>query len=191
MWVREYGVTTGSWAFSTSSALMDDRPPLAGRKSRRGMADPPPSGATEPPHDHEPHAAAELSAKLRKIGFGLAAGGAAAALLLGLALIMTTIAIPNPMVHRKEDRAPVIRVFGDEIPLRAHVEVLAGYSAHGDRTELQHWLDRVRDGGTERRIPQVYLVHGEIVAQDMFADQLRRAGYATVHAPERHESITL
>ena len=93
--------------------------------------------------------------------------------------------------RRIVDHAPRIRVFGEEIPLRARVEVLAGYSAHGDRTELQQWLDEVRAGGAGERIPQVYLVHGEVVAQDMFTEQLRRAGYATVRAPERHESVTL
>ena len=36
--------------------------------------------------------------------------GTAAAIMLGFALIMTTIAVPNPMVHRKSERAPVIRV---------------------------------------------------------------------------------
>ena len=51
--------------------------------------------------------------------------------------------------RRIVERAPVLRVFGDEIPLRARVEVLAGYSAHGDRHELQQWLDAVRDGGTQ------------------------------------------
>ncbi|MGZ5232439.1 MAG: MBL fold metallo-hydrolase RNA specificity domain-containing protein [Burkholderiales bacterium] len=93
--------------------------------------------------------------------------------------------------RRIVDRAPMIRVFGDELPLRARVEVLDGYSAHGDRTELQAWLDSVRDGGTRGVVPPVYLVHGEPAAQDAFAEQLRSAGYASVHAPERHEAITL
>jgi metallo-beta-lactamase family protein len=75
------------------------------------------------------------------------------------------------------------------------VEVLAGYSAHGDRTELQHWLDRVRDGGAAtgaaRVVPDVYLVHGEADAQDAFAQQLRAAGYPSVTAPVRHQKIQL
>jgi metallo-beta-lactamase family protein len=96
--------------------------------------------------------------------------------------------------RRIVERAPMIRVFGDEIPLRARVEVLEGYSAHGDRHELQAWLDRVRDGGHSAGhtgIPDVYLVHGEPDAQDAFAEQLRAAGYPTVRAPVRHQKITL
>ncbi|MEP6733186.1 MAG: MBL fold metallo-hydrolase [bacterium] len=92
--------------------------------------------------------------------------------------------------RRIVDRAPVIRVFGDEVPLRARVEVINGYSAHGDRTELQQWLDRVRDG-RQGDTPPVYLVHGEAAAQDAFAEQLRRAGYPSVSAPEWHQSITV
>jgi metallo-beta-lactamase family protein len=97
--------------------------------------------------------------------------------------------------RRIVDRAPMLRVFGDEIPLRARVEILAGYSAHGDRNELQQWLDAVRDGGraagTRGPAPRVYLVHGEPDAQSAFTEQLRQAGYDQVEAPERHQTITL
>jgi metallo-beta-lactamase family protein len=93
--------------------------------------------------------------------------------------------------RRIVDRAPMIRVFDEEIPLRARVEVLNGYSAHGDRTELQHWLDSVRSGDSRGSTPPIYLVHGEPAAQDAFAEQLRRAGYPSVRAPEQNEAITL
>ena len=108
----------------------------------------------------------------------------------------TTILIVGFMAEhtlgrRIVDRAPVIQVFGDDVPLHARVEVLSGYSAHGDRTELQAWLDSVRDGGAPNAIPPVYLVHGEAAAQDAFAEQLHSAGYPSVRAPEWHEAITL
>jgi metallo-beta-lactamase family protein len=86
-------------------------------------------------------------------------------------------------------------VFGDEVPLRARVEVLGGYSAHGDRHELQQWLDHVRaDGrptGQTGAAPDVYLVHGEPEAQDAFAAQLHSGGYPSVHAPTPHQKIVL
>ena len=86
--------------------------------------------------------------------------------------------------RRIVDRAPMIKVLGEEIPLRAEVVVLAGYSAHGDRHELQRWLDAVRSGNPGSRAPVVHLVHGEAEAQDEFAVQLRAAGYTAVDAPE-------
>jgi metallo-beta-lactamase family protein len=93
--------------------------------------------------------------------------------------------------RRIVERAPMIRVFGDEIPLRARVEVLNGYSAHGDRTELQRWLDAVRRGNPTNTAPVVYLVHGEPDAQDAFAAQLVKAGYPSVSAPMPRSIVTL
>jgi metallo-beta-lactamase family protein len=77
------------------------------------------------------------------------------------------------------ERRPVLRVLGEEVPLRAEVDVLNGYSAHADRTELHRWLSAVRLGGaaTARPAPPVYLVHGEPTAQAAFAAQLRADGF--------------
>jgi metallo-beta-lactamase family protein len=93
--------------------------------------------------------------------------------------------------RRIVERSPMIRVFGEEIPLRAKVEVLGGYSAHGDRRELQQWLDAVRGGNAKGVAPAVHLVHGEPDAQEAFAAQLRAAGYPSVGAPAWKSSITL
>lgn len=85
--------------------------------------------------------------------------------------------------RRIVEERPTLRIFGDEVPLRARVRVLNGYSAHGDRTELQRWLDAVRaGGGTGAKAPPVWLVHGEPEAQAAFAERLHGAGYA-VQAP--------
>ena len=93
--------------------------------------------------------------------------------------------------RRIVDRAPLIKVFNEEIPLRARVEVLGSYSAHGDRHELQGWLDVVRAGNDGGRAPEVFLVHGEASAQDAFATQLRAAGYDRVRIPERHTRVVV
>ncbi|HKN68640.1 MAG TPA: MBL fold metallo-hydrolase, partial [Gemmatimonadaceae bacterium] len=58
--------------------------------------------------------------------------------------------------RRIVERRPMLSVYGEEIPLRARVEVLDGYSAHADRHELHRWLDAVR--GPSRRALPVYLV---------------------------------
>ena len=89
--------------------------------------------------------------------------------------------------RRIVERSPVIKVFGDEIPLRAQVEVLNGYSAHADRTELRAWLDAVRDGSPE--LKDVFLVHGEASAQDAFAASLTAGGYKA-HCPRPGEHVT-
>ncbi|HYC49883.1 MAG TPA: MBL fold metallo-hydrolase [Gemmatimonadaceae bacterium] len=76
--------------------------------------------------------------------------------------------------RRIVEKRPMIKVFGDELPLRARVEVLNGYSAHADRRELHKWIDGVN---TERTKAPVYLVHGEPPAQESLASQLAERGY--------------
>lgn len=87
--------------------------------------------------------------------------------------------------RRIVERRPTIKVMGTTVDLRAQVEILNGYSAHGDRTELHQWLNAVRQGGAKdgRATPRVHLVHGESSAQDAFATVLRADGYQ-VDAPE-------
>lgn len=77
--------------------------------------------------------------------------------------------------RRIVEKQPVIKVFGEEIPLRARVEIINGYSAHADRNELRGWLDAVK--ARRPGLSSVYLVHGEAAVQDTFATSLRSAGY--------------
>jgi len=84
--------------------------------------------------------------------------------------------------RRIVEKQPTLRIFGEDIPLRARVEILSGYSAHADRNELQRWLDAVR-GPNAQKLP-VHLVHGEPRAQDALAEILRGKGYA-ITTPER------
>lgn len=77
--------------------------------------------------------------------------------------------------RRIVERQPVIRVLGEDVELRAKVEILNGYSAHADRTELARWLDAVR--GTSPRLARVCLVHGETTAQTALSGALETRGY--------------
>ncbi len=87
--------------------------------------------------------------------------------------------------RRIVERRKTIKVFGDEIPLRARVEIINGYSAHADRGELRRWLDAARD--TSRDLRDVFLVHGEPESQDAFAADLADAGYVvSCPAPGTH-----
>jgi metallo-beta-lactamase family protein len=83
--------------------------------------------------------------------------------------------------RRIVERQPTLRIHGEDIPLRAQVEVLNGYSAHADRTGLVTWLNAVR--ATSPALRDVFLVHGEPGPQDALATQLRSAGYR-VTCPE-------
>ncbi|MEO8578775.1 MAG: MBL fold metallo-hydrolase [Gemmatimonadales bacterium] len=83
--------------------------------------------------------------------------------------------------RRVVERQPVLQIFGEDIPLKARVEVIDGYSAHADRTEMKTWLGHVKDKSP--RLGPIWLVHGEAQVQDEFRTALVSKGYS-VDCPE-------
>ena len=83
--------------------------------------------------------------------------------------------------RRVVERRPELKIFGEEVPLRARVEIINGYSAHADRTEMSTWLGRVKEKSP--RLGPIWLVHGEPLVQDEFRTALRAKGYS-VECPE-------
>jgi len=89
--------------------------------------------------------------------------------------------------RRVVERQPVLHIFGDDVPLHAHVEVIDGYSAHADRTEMIAWLGRVKEKSP--RLGPIWLVHGEAPVQDEFRAALVARGYR-VECPEPHTTLS-
>lgn len=88
--------------------------------------------------------------------------------------------------RRIQDGADVVRIFGEEHPIRAEVETIGGYSAHADRNELRGWVKRL--GGPIRR---AFCVHGEGTALSAMAEILKSEGIQEVHVPKHGESFVL
>jgi metallo-beta-lactamase family protein len=89
--------------------------------------------------------------------------------------------------RRIVEKAPVLKIFGEDVPLKAKVEVINGYSAHADRGELGLWINAVKAGSPQLR--GVHLVHGEPQAQDALKTALLAKGYA-VNCPEPHSRVS-
>lgn len=89
--------------------------------------------------------------------------------------------------RRIVERQPVLKIYGDEVPLRAQVEVINGYSAHADRTELNAWIDKVKAGSPS--FGPVWLVHGDAAVQDEYQAALTSRGYS-VTCPEPHSTVS-
>lgn len=79
------------------------------------------------------------------------------------------------------DGVPEVRLFGDEVPVRARTYTIGGFSAHADQPELLAWHAKTNAGTT-------ILVHGEEQAMKGFAAQI--AG-AHVLMPELNGTVEL
>ncbi len=86
------------------------------------------------------------------------------------------------LARRIIDGAETVRVFGEDIPVRAQVYTIGGFSAHADRDELLAWHGRLGQPS------QTFLVHGEEDAMASFAHYLRDTD---VIMPELNQSFTL
>jgi metallo-beta-lactamase family protein len=58
--------------------------------------------------------------------------------------------------RRIVDGAKTVRLFGEEIAVKAHIHTLGGFSAHADRKGLLHWVSHLRNPHLE-----VLINHGE------------------------------
>jgi metallo-beta-lactamase family protein len=94
----------------------------------------------------------------------------------------------NTLGRRIVEKQPMLKIFGQEVPLRARVEVLNGYSAHADRTGLREWLLAVR--AKSPALEQVYLVHGEPAAQAALSATLTADGFK-VSCPAPHTKVAV
>jgi metallo-beta-lactamase family protein len=71
-----------------------------------------------------------------------------------------------------------------QIPIRANVEQLTGYSAHADQQGLLEWVESMPE-----KPGRIKLVHGDSAARKALGDELVRRGYhvPTIHSPMSHE----
>jgi metallo-beta-lactamase family protein len=84
-----------------------------------------------------------------------------------------------------QDGAPWIRMFGQDVAVRAAIESIPGLSGHADRSGLLRWLKPLE------RPKAVFLVHGEPQSAEALAHTLRADRGWNVQVPALGESHEL
>ena len=74
--------------------------------------------------------------------------------------------------------ATSVKLFGEEIAVKARIESLKGISGHGDQKELIRWLEAM-----EIKPEKVFVVHGEDNVCDYFANLLEKEHGFNTYAP--------
>ncbi len=87
--------------------------------------------------------------------------------------------------RRLVDGARVVRIFGQQVPVRARICTVGGLSAHADQPALIGWLR-----GLENAPGQTCVVHGESSTTEIFMSAIKeQLGWKNVHAPKRGEFV--
>ncbi len=96
------------------------------------------------------------------------------------AVLIVSWQAPHTLGRRLVEGHKQVRIFGEEHPLRARVEVINGYSAHADRDGLLAWARPILP-----RLQQVFVVHGDPEPASALAEGLRQEGARWVEVPEQ------
>lgn len=98
------------------------------------------------------------------------------------AVVFVGYAGRGTLARRIIDGAPQVRIFGEEMPVRASIHTINGFSAHADQAELLAWHKAI--GGVKK----TFLVHGDEEAMHVFA-KLLHGGEVTI--PALHQQFEL
>jgi len=102
------------------------------------------------------------------------------------AVLITGFQAQGTLGRRLVDGARRVRIFGDDIPVRASIHTLGGFSAHADQPALMTWLNAFTSPPK-----QTFVMHGEPGSSTALAEQIRsRLGWQ-VQLPERGEAFVL
>ena len=88
--------------------------------------------------------------------------------------------------RRIVEGAKSIKLFSEDVDVKAKIFTINGFSGHGDRDDLMHWLDTM-----SCRPEKIILIHGEAEAQKALAEMITEKFSIEVHIPEYMEALTL
>lgn len=86
--------------------------------------------------------------------------------------------------RRIVEGAKKIRIFSEDIAVKAKIFTINGFSAHAGQNQLLEWL-----GHFENKKMQVFLIHGEFSAQEKLASLIRQKLDFSVTIPEYLEEL--
>jgi len=97
-------------------------------------------------------------------------------------IVFVGFAARGTLARRIVDGAKKVKIFGEDIPVRANIHTIGGFSAHADQAELLAWHAKIGNPKT------TYLVHGEEDSMLAFGSKLKNT---VVEMPESHQFFEL
>lgn len=102
-------------------------------------------------------------------------------------LLIVGYAPPHSLGGKLTAGEKQVRIFGEDIPVNADVEVISSYSAHADYEELLKFLSCQQ----KEKIKTIFLVHGEEDSKIGFKKILMEKGYPLIIIPHKGEAFSL
>jgi metallo-beta-lactamase family protein len=86
----------------------------------------------------------------------------------GTAVLIVGFQSPRTLGRQLVDGAKSVRIFGEDVPVRASIHTMGGFSAHADQKGLLEWFSAVAPSR-----PRLIITHGEDSARDKLSSLIR------------------
>jgi len=90
---------------------------------------------------------------------------------------------PHTLGRRLAEGKKIVRIFGEEVRVRAEIATIGGLSAHGGQNMLLNYAEAANENG----LKQIYLVHGDEKPAQILTEKMGERGITKVRFPERGE----
>jgi metallo-beta-lactamase family protein len=100
-------------------------------------------------------------------------------------ILVTGYCAPNTLGKKIIDGEKIVSIYGNKYKVNADVEEIESLSGHGDYEEMYRYLS-CQD---KSKVKNIFLVHGEVTAQQAFKKYLNENGFNAVYIPEKKEMV--
>jgi len=102
------------------------------------------------------------------------------------AIIFVGYQAAGTLGRRLVDGADKVKIFDEEIAVKARIETIEGFSGHADRDGLLEWI-----GAMKKRPAKIMLVHGEPEVIVRFSQSIAEKFGIETHIPKLDETVVL
>ncbi|HEX6043879.1 MAG TPA: MBL fold metallo-hydrolase [Pyrinomonadaceae bacterium] len=102
------------------------------------------------------------------------------------AVLIVGFQSPGTLGRKLVDGAKSVMMFGEEVPVRASIHTMGGFSAHADQTGLLDWFSRIAPSH-----PRTIITHGEDRARTKLSDLIRSRYGITSECPALDDVIEI
>ncbi|MEW6666210.1 MAG: MBL fold metallo-hydrolase [Thermodesulfobacteriota bacterium] len=103
----------------------------------------------------------------------------------GASIVVVGFQAAGSLGRRIVDGAREVKIFGEDVAVKARVFTIGGFSAHADQNDLLEWVRHF-----ESR-PRVFVIHGEQSASEVLASKIHETLHLETHVPRWKERLML
>jgi metallo-beta-lactamase family protein len=104
----------------------------------------------------------------------------------GASIVMVGFQAMGTTGRKIIEGAKAVKIFGENVSVKAKVYTIGGFSAHADQKDLLEWVGHFFESR-----PRVFVIHGESASSQVLADKIRKEFNLEVHVPTWKERLIL